>query len=89
MEINCAIEKMLPSTNITITNKQCSGSVIFINGSGSSGRMPESVHWIRDPDLASDPDPALFVSWFQDANFFGLLLIAGTVLVKSSRQQVI
>jgi hypothetical protein len=35
--------------------------------------MPGSVHWIKDPDLASDPDPALFVSGFQDANFFFLM----------------
>jgi hypothetical protein len=44
--------------------------------------MPGSVHWMKDPDLASDPDPALFVSGFQDANFFCFSLIEGTVLVK-------
>jgi hypothetical protein len=66
METSFAIEKMVRSTNIT--NKQCSRSVIFIDRTGSSD--PNSVHWIKDPDLASDPDPVLFVSGFQDANFF-------------------
>ncbi len=47
-----------------------------------------SVHWITNPDLnpAPDPDPALFISGFQDINkniffptLFYLFLTVGTV----------
>ncbi len=41
---------------------QCSGSMTFSGGSGSSG----PCFWLMDPD--SDPDPAIFVIDLQDAS---------------------
>jgi hypothetical protein len=54
------------------TLRQCSGSVTFWYGSGSSN----PYFWLMHPDDDPDPDPALFVSDLQDANkkyFFSLL----------------
>jgi hypothetical protein len=43
---------------------QCSGSMTFWCGSGSA----DPCLWLIDPDLDSDPDPAIFVINLQDAN---------------------
>ncbi len=43
---------------------QCSGSMTFWGGSGSGSSDP--CFWLMDPD--SDPDPAIFVIYLQDAS---------------------
>ncbi len=50
-----------------LLNMPCSGSKIFWYGSG------DPYHELTDPNTG--PDPALFVSDFQDAKFFSFLQV--------------
>jgi hypothetical protein len=61
----------------------CSGSVTVLKWI----RILGSVHWITDPDLDLDPDPALFFNGFQGAkkknshNFLACFLLRVTFII--------